>query len=491
VTAPGAPRTVVEGGLLVAFDGAEHRLLSGGCLVYAGDRIVHVGRTYAGPRARTLDARGKLVIPGQISGHAHVSAQEGGRLLVDGGRRDFFRSGFLNYLPTRGPGGPAFMRDADPRASLRFGLASLVRHGITTVVAFAPGGPEGAAMMVEEATAFGLRLYWAPLVLSGRYHFDDRGRLHRTVDEAAGLAGLDAAAEFIGRADGAAGGRLRTIVTVDEFYNATPAILRRAKSLAAERGVGLTMHFCEQLVEFFETVRATGRTPVEVLADEGILGPEVLLAHAVFLAGHRATCYPRGRDLELLAASGTSVAHAPVGFARRGLALESFDRYRAAGVNVALGTDVYPLDLFAEMRTAALAGKLVEQDHEAAPARAVFDASNLGGARALRRDDLGRLAPGAKADLVLVDLDSLAVGPFTDPIRQLVHLATPDMVDTVVCDGRSLVEGKRLLVCDEREVLEGARRSAERVWRGFPGYHWAGHTLDQAFPPAIRPWDGP
>jgi 5-methylthioadenosine/S-adenosylhomocysteine deaminase len=488
MTAPDASCTVIEGGLLVAFDGTEHRLLADGVLVYAGDRIVHVGRRYVGPRARTIRARDKLVIPGQISGHAHAGVQEGGRLLIDGGRRDFLRSGFLNYLPTRHDGGTPFMRDADPRASLRFGLASLIRHGVTTVVPFAPGGSDGGAMMVEEATAFGLRIYYAPLVVSGRYHFDAIGRLHRTIDEAAGLAALEHAAEFIQKHDGAADGRVRGIVIVDEFYNATPRLLRRAKELAAASGVGLTMHFCEQVVEFFETLRSTGQTPVRVLADEGILGPEVLLAHAVFLAGHRATAYPHGGDLEALAASGTSVVHAPLGFARRGVALETFDRYRAAGVNIALGTDVYPLDPFAEMRTAALVAKLVEQNHEAAPAMAVFNASNLGGARALRRDDLGRLAPGAKADIVLVDLDNLEMSPFTDPIRQLVHVATSDMIDTVICDGRVLLEGKRLTVCDEREVMAGGRRSAERVWSGFRGYHWAGRPLEEEFPPAIRPW---
>jgi cytosine/adenosine deaminase-related metal-dependent hydrolase len=482
--------TVIEGGLIVAFDGAEHRLLADGALAYDGNRIIHVGCTYDGPRTRTVDARGKLVIPGQISCHAHVGAQEGARLLLDGGRRDFFRSGFLNYLPTRGDDGPAFMRDADPRASLRFGLASLVRHGVTTVVPFAPGGPDGGLMMVEEVAAFGLRVYYSPLVLSGRYLFDDGGRLHRSIDEAAGLRGFERAAAFIRQHDGAADGRVRGIVTVDEFYNATPRLLRDARALAAELRVGFTMHFCEQVVEFFETVRARGRTPVEVLADDGILGPEVLLAHAVYLAGHRATGYPRGRDLEILAASGASVAHAPVGFARRGVALESFDRYRAAGVNVAMGTDVYPLDLLGEMRTAAITCKLVEGDHEAAPAMAVFSASNLGGARALGRNDLGRLAPGARADIVLVDLDNLQIGPFTDPIRQLVHLATPDMVDTVVCDGRILLDGKRLTMCDEREVMDGARQSAERVWGGFADYHWAGRALDEEFPPAIRPWEG-
>lgn len=485
-----APRTCIEGGLVVAFDGTEHRLIRDGVVVYAADRIVHVGSAYAGPRAQTIDARGKLVIPGQISGHAHVSAQEGGRLLIDGGRRDFFRSGFLNYLPTRGDGGTSFMRDADGRASLRFGLASLVRHGITTVIPFAPGGPDAGATMVEETTAFGVRIYHAPVALSGRYFFDGDGRLHRVIDEAAGLRALEATAAFIESYDGAADGRVRGLVTVDEFYNATPRLLREARVLATRLGVGLTMHFCEQVMEFLDTVRDTGKTPAAVLRDEGILGPDVLLAHAVYLSGHRATAYPHGGDLEILASSGASVVHAPAGFARRGITLESFDRYRAAGVNMVMGTDVYPLDILSEMRTAALACKLFEQSHEAAPAMAVFNASNLGGARALRRDDLGRLAPGAKADIVMLDWDNLHIGPFTDPIRALIYQGSPDMVHTVICDGRVLLENKRLLVCDEAEVRSAARRSAERVWAGFPAYHWAGRSLDEEFPPAIRPWPG-
>jgi cytosine/adenosine deaminase-related metal-dependent hydrolase len=486
-----APRTAIEGGLLVAFDGTEHRLIRGGVLVYEGDRIVHVGPRHAGPPpARTIDARGKLVIPGQISGHAHVSGQEGGRLLVDGGRRDFFRSGFPNYLPTKGEHGVSFMRDADTRASLRFGLASLIRHGITTVVPFAPAGADAGATMVEEASAFGVRIYHAPVILSGRYYFESNGILRRTIDEAQGLRGLEATQAFIEKHGGKADGRVRGIVTVDEFYNATPRLLREARALATRLGVGLTMHFCEQVLEFVDTVRATGKTPAAVLRDEGVLGRDVLLAHAVYVAGHRASAYPHGGDLEILAAGGASVVHAPAGFARRGISMETFDRYRAAGVNMVMGTDVYPLDMLAEMRTAALACKLFEQNHEAAPAMAIFNASNLGGARALGRDDLGRLAPGAKADIVLLDWDNLTIGPFTDPIRALIYQASPEMVHTVICDGQTLMEGKRLLVCEEAEVLAGARRSAEKVWAGFADYHWAGRSVDEEFPPAIQPWPG-
>jgi len=91
----------------------------------------------------------------------------------------------------------------------------------------------------------------------------------------------------------------------------------------------------------------------------------------------------------------------------------------------------------------------------------------------------------------VLDWDNLHIGPFTDPIRALIYQGSPDMVHTVICDGRVLLEDKRLLVCDEREVLAAARRSADRVWGGFADYHWAGRSVDEEFPPAIRPWPDP
>src|SRR5262249_32279849 len=99
--------TAISGGAGVAFGGSGHRLIEPGVIAFAGDEIVYVGRNYPGTPANIIDASGMLVIPGQVSAHAHVSAQEGSRLLIDGGRRDFFRSGFLNYVPTKsGEGAP-------------------------------------------------------------------------------------------------------------------------------------------------------------------------------------------------------------------------------------------------------------------------------------------------------------------------------------------------------------------------------------------------
>jgi cytosine/adenosine deaminase-related metal-dependent hydrolase len=484
-----AERTAIRGGTIIAFDGTEHRQLEDGVLVFEGDRIVHVGRSYQGPAQRTIDATGKLVIPGLISTHAHVGLQEGGRFLVDGGRRDFLRSGFLNYLPMRKAGGPSFLAKQDARASLQFGFASLLRHGVTTVVPFAPGGSDNGGTMVRTAGEMGLRIYYAPLATGGRYVYDEEGRVELLMDENLGLGMLEKAAEFIREFDGACDGRVRPIIVLDEYYVSTPALRRRAKELAERSGLRLTLHFAEQLREFFETVTRTGRTPLQLLADEGFLGPQVILAHCLYLAGHSLVNYPFVDDLEILAASGASIAHSPAGIARRGLGLESFQRFLDRGVNIALATDAYPLDLFSEMRMTALACKLLERNHEAADAMAVFRAATLGGARALGRDDLGRLAPGAKADIVLLDVENLQFGVNPDPIRALVHLATGNMVDTVIVDGRTLVADGQLLVCNERELLRAMRASSQRVWEAFPTYHWAGQSVEEVFPPCIRTWE--
>src|SRR5438445_18346 len=188
-----------------------------------------------------------------------------------------------------------------------------------------------------------------------------------------------------------------------------------------------------------------------------------------------------------LARAGASVAHCPLVFARRGNALESFAKYRRAGINVGLGTDTYPRDLISEMRWASNLCKIVEHDFTMATAADVFTAATLGGARALRREDLGRLAPGAKADIVLLEMRSFRMGPYRDPIKALVQCGTADDVDQVIVDGKTVVDGGHVVGLDEAALLAAAQAEAERLWNTVPEWHWQGLTADQLSPQSFPP----
>lgn len=483
--------TILEGEWIVAHDGQDHRILRSGVVVIAGDRIVHVGSTWDGPGRRVPLGPRRLILPGLISTHAHLRVNEGYRMVIDGGRRAFMRSGFINYAGQKAEGGPTFQDPGDPVAAVRYSLSAHLLAGVTTIVELDSGAPDGGETIAALAGQSGIRAYYSPAYTASDYSFDSTGQFSLTWDEGAGLKGLEEAIAFVERHDGSHDGRVRGMLVLNEFFASTRELRRRTRDAATVLGVGITTHFSEQLYEFHHTLRETGKTPVELLDDEGFLAPDVVLGHALYVAGHSMTAYPFPGDLERIAASGASVAHCPVAYARRGVVLESVKRYLEHGINIALGTDAFPNDIIAEMRMGAVVGKIVESDHASPNAADMFRAATTGGARALGRDDLGRIAPGMKADLIVVDFDNIVIGPVVDPIRALVYSATSDMVEHVFVDGRPVVTDRRLLCWDQQEALEGAWRSAERVWGGFGSYHWAGKSVDEVFPPSFKSWTPP
>jgi cytosine/adenosine deaminase-related metal-dependent hydrolase len=155
---------------------------------------------------------------------------------------------------------------------------------------------------------------------------------------------------------------------------------------------------------------------------------------------------------------------------------------------MSMGTDVMPHDIVMEMRAGSLAAKLIARNHEVATSGDFFNAATLGGAQAFGRSDIGRLAAGAKADIVIMDFDNLQIGPVYDPIRSLVHLASNDMIETVICDGRMLMEDGVLTGYDEREVIEGGKRSMQKVIDEFPKRHWSKRPAAEIHPVSFPDW---
>jgi 5-methylthioadenosine/S-adenosylhomocysteine deaminase len=471
-------RTLIQGGWVVGFNGQSHELLRDGIVVLEDDHVLYVGHRFDGQADRTIDARGKLVSPGFINCHLHAGSNAPHLLLMDHTKADYFGSNFIAYGAGR-RGAP------DPRATTRvdveqkYGIWAAVRGGATTIIDV---GTRNAEAFVEMVGALGPRMYVGLPFRSSNYVFDEQGRVQWDPDEPAGFAGLERALAFARQVDGAYHGRIRAMLFPGQLDTCSVELLQATRRAATETGLRISLHAAMNLVEFHRILREHRKTPIELLHSIGFLGPDVLLGHCVFHNRHSWVHYPYADDLALLADSGASIAHAPFKYAKMGIMLESLTRYRERGINVALGTDTYPEDLIAEMRIAALMCRFAEGSFRVGTPREVFDCATLGGARALGRDDLGRLTPGAKADVLVINLQGTAYGAVRDPIEALVDSGSGRDIEWIIVDGQVLLENGQPRVVDEPALLRAVQEAGEEFWASVPSWHWRGATIDEVVP---------
>ncbi len=472
---------------VVGFDAGGHVLIDDGEVVWEGDRIVHVGRGWAGPVARRIDCGAALVAPGFIDldaladldttilGYDNLPAWRKGRVWP----RDYFESG------------PFEMYTQDELAfQKRYAFAQLIRHGVTTALPIASlfyrawgetrEEYEAAAIAAGE---LGLRVYLGPAYRSGGQVVEADGRIAPEFDEARGLAGLDDAIAFAREIDGSHGGLVRAMLAPDRLETCTPALLRRTADAARELGCPVRQHCAQSRVEYDMVKRLRGATPVGFLAAHGMLSARALLPHGIFVDDHPDIAEP-GRDRALIRDAGATIVHCPIVFARGGQMLDSFRRWRDDGVRIGLGTDTWPPDMIENMKLGVMLGRIAERDASAVRASDLFDAATLGGAAALGRDDLGRLAPGAKADLVVVDLATPHLGPLIDPIQSLLLSCSGRDVRHVVIDGRVVMRDGLIPGVDWDALAAAAQAQFDRLVALYPRRTFGHPPVEAIFPPS-------
>src|SRR5258705_3099055 len=477
---PDAKRIAIRAGYVIAFDGKGHRLLRDGVVVVEGDSILHVGPRFDGRVDETVDAPDRVLTPGLISTHAHISGSPLDRSFIeDCGNPQFWFSGLFEMLPVRSDS----QDEEAGRACVDFSMAELLRGGVTTVMEIGTLGE----YVVERAPHYGLRVYMGQAFRSGKWLSRDGKRVVWEWNEEQGRQGLKRAIDFHQRWDGAHGDLVRCFVSPSQIDTCTPELLKDAKRFADEVQRPYQVHTSQSVVEFNEMVQRHGKTPIAWMKELGVLGRNTVLGHAIIIAGSSWTNYPDG-ELRFMAEAGCSVAHAVWVFARRGVAMESFGRYREAGVNMSLGTDTKPQSVIQAMRWAAVVSKMMERNTEATTAAHAFDAATLGGARALLRDDLGRIAPGAQADLGLWKAPSRRVPPLRDPIKNIVYNASDEDVASVYVNGRLVVDGGRVLAADERAILAALQAGGDRMWPRMAKSDWAGRGAHALSPPTHPDW---
>ena len=441
----------------IAWDEAlgRHVYRRGVDLAFEGDRIAFLGRGFAGPADRVIDGSARLVMPGLIDIHSHPEHEPLYRgIREEHGLPSMHMTGL--YERSQALSAP----DDDARlASAEFAYCELLLSGVTSLVDISPPWPGWVELFAQS----GLRGFLAPGYASARWYLEDDHELHYTWDEERGRAGFTASLQVIDDALAHPCGRLSGVVSPMQIDTCTADLLRDSHAAAKERGLPFTVHVAQSVTEVREMIRRHGQTPVQWADALGILGPGTILGHALYLDRHSWIRWHTKEDLALLGDSGTAVAHCPTPFARYGHVMESFGDYLRAGVVMGLGTDCAPHNLVEEMRKAAVLARIAARDITSVSTADLFHAATAGGATALMRDDLGRLAVGRKADLVLLDLDCPQMQPARDPLRSFVYHAADRAVRDVFIDGNQVVADGKVLTLDRAAAGARLRAAQERM----------------------------
>jgi cytosine/adenosine deaminase-related metal-dependent hydrolase len=458
-------RTRISGQWVAGSDGTRHHLIERGCVVFSGNRIEFVGRDYSGEVDREIDAGDALIAPGFVDldalfdldttvlGFDNQPGWKKGRVWAE----DYVAAG-----PTE-----AFSFEEEALQH-RYAMAQLLLGGITTALPIRSllyrewaESYEENAQAAEDAAALGLRIYLGPSYRTGYGTVDAGGRLGIHWDPERGYHGLDEAIRFVRDFDGAHGGLIRGFLQPDRIEYCTEELLLRTRDAGTELNCPVRLHCCQGALELQTVQERWGRSSLTVLHELDFLNERTVLPHGVFLGGLDPTPEQIEREIGWLAESGASIAHCPLVMARHADVLRSFTRMQRAGVRIGMGTDTWPPDFWLNLQVGMLTARIADGSMEANCAD-YFTAATIGGADALGRSDLGRLAPGALADMVVWDLASPHLGQLPDPIQRLVLSGSRRDARMVIVDGRIVVEDGRLLGVD-LEAWEAQARAQFRT----------------------------
>src|ERR1700674_5658037 len=430
---------LVSGATVVTMD-ADRRIIEDGAVAVKGDAIVALGprleieRKYAG--TQVINARGKLMLPGFINGHTHVPMT-----LLRGLKDDVTLEEWLtkSIFPAEAKN----VTEDFVRWGTRLAAAEQIRGGVTT---FADMYYFEDAV-AEETKAAGMRGVLGESILD-----------FPAPDNKSNAAMLEYTETFLKRWQNDP--LIHAAVAPHSIYTCSLKTLQDSATLARKYHAPILIHVAEMKKELDDSLKQNSLTPVQYLEKLGVLGPDVVAAHCIFvdekdrtiLANHQVGCV-HNPSSNMMLASGV----APV--------IEE----RSAGIAVGLGTDGpagsnNDLNLMEEMDLAAKLQKITRMDPQALGAQAVVEMATIDGAKALHMDkEIGSLESGKKADLILIGLDQPNAVPMYDVYSQLAYALKSSDVETVVIAGRVVMRDKKVLTVDEAAAIAKARAYKNKI----------------------------
>jgi len=399
------------------------------------------------PDAERVYGRGRAVFPGFANTHTHLS-----RVLARGIYEDLSPSHTPPFTGGLAPLALPTLTADEERVMALLGALEAIRSGTTLVLEEGAGLDSYAGALADT----GLRLVLCERAWDrANASIGQPGAFH--VDPKLAETGLKRIADFHARWDGKAHGRLRAGVAAWAPDMCSPELLGRLRKLQTELGALATVHLNQIWGEVAAVKEQRGVLPTEYLARCGVLSNQLVAAH----------CRCMTADEErILGASGAAVAVNPAIAARRGLAAR-IDELERAGCLITLGTDNMAEDMVEVVRTALFMERVRRQDgRQPTPEDALVWATR-NGYRALGIPDGGWLAPGNRADLILVDLRKPHLTPALRVVSCFVHQAMASDIEAVMVDGRWIMREGRVLTLDETAIVTEADRIARAAWRGL------------------------
>ena len=402
-----------------------------------GERIAFVSKdkaeakeffeSHAGDCMR-MDASDMIVMPGLINTHTHVAMA-----LLRGISDDVPLMEWLeqHIWPIEAKMGYQEVYDG-----ARLGILEMLMGGTTTFVDMYPY----EEAVAEAAESAGIRALVSPCPMDFRMdHFENDWKQVQKRFSSSRLVSMWMGPHAI--------------------YTLSGKNLQRSISLSKELGIGSHVHLAETQTEQDNCMAQHGVSPTEYLEKEGLFSTKTLAAHCVVMSDH---------DIEILAKNGVSVAHNPQSNMKLASGIAPVKKMLEAGVNVSIGTDGASsnndLDMWEEMRTASLLQKVNTLDPCAIPAYTALQMATVNGAKAIGREgELGVIAPGALADILLVDIQKPHLYPHTNLISELVYSTHASDVDTVIVNGRFVVKNRKCLSMSAEEVCSTAQKHIDTL----------------------------
>jgi 5-methylthioadenosine/S-adenosylhomocysteine deaminase len=432
---------LVCGDYLLTMEEGDGAVLRDGALAVSGGRILEVGpreelsRKYA--PGKILSGERRAVMPGLVNTHTHAAM-----VLLRGFADDLPLKEWLegHIWPAENRWlGPEFVRDAGELACLE-----MLKAGITAF---------GDMYFFEEVTAETVKRLGMKAVL-GAGVLDFPTKTTTGADDC-----LRKGEEFIRQWKGDE--QVRPCIAPHSAYTCGPETLRKAEEIASRHGVMVHTHLFETEGEVADIQKKYGKRPVKLLDETGILNERLLAAHCVWLDDE---------EIDLLAERKVKVSHCAESNLKLASGFAPVPRMLEAGIKVSLGTDGAAsnndLNILSEMSTAAKLHKAVSGDPTVLDSYTVLRMATCWGAEAIGLKDTGCLRAGNSADIVTIDLDKPHLTPLYNVCSHLVYTVRASDVDTVMVNGRVVVEGGRLATADEKEILSKARQWADRIKGG-------------------------